>query len=148
MSNNWLYLIPDVPEHTPDQKAAEQARSLLKSFLSEADEVKATFSDAPAFVEPGANLELVACPQCGQNAGKWWGEAMENYRKNGAESFTVVTPCCGKRTSLDGLYYQPAAGFARFVLSAHNPARSITRKERQQLSTSVGCNLREISSVL
>lgn len=147
MSDNWLHLIPDVPDHLPDQKTAEQAKNLLKSFLPEADEVKVKLNDAMVFVDPGPDLELVACPQCGQNARTWWGEAMDNFRKNGAQSFVVVTPCCGKRTSLDGLHYQPQAGFARFVLSAHNPSRALTRKERTQLSNSVNCNLREVSAV-
>ena len=148
MSSNCLYLIPDLPEYVPGQQAAEQARGLLKTFLPNADEIQAAFTDAPAFVQPGPNLQLVACPQCGQNAGKWWGEALQHYREHGAGAFVVVTPCCGKRTSLDGLHYQPAAGFARFVLSARNPVRAITRKERQQLSRAVGCNLREVSALV
>ncbi|MDE2598381.1 MAG: hypothetical protein KGL40_02025 [Rhodocyclaceae bacterium] len=148
MSSNQLFLIPDVPEYAPNQSAARQARDFLKSVLPDADEVKSELNDALIFVDPGANLELVACPQCGRNAGKWWGEALQNYRRNGAAAFVVVTPCCGKRTSLDGLHYRPTAGFARFVLSAHNPVRAITRKERQQLSRLVGCNLREVSAVV
>lgn len=146
MSNTCLYLIPERPDHVPDSKAAEQARSLLQSFLPAAGEVKATLTGIPVFVEAGDHPELVACPQCGQNAGKWWDEAMAAYRQNGTASFVVVTPCCGKRTSLDGLHYRPAAGFARFVLAAHNPGRALTRKERQQLSQSLGCNLREVSA--
>lgn len=136
MSNSWLRIIPRDPMYVPPAAVREQACTVLKSLLPEAEDVQAIVHDGIVFIDPGGNFEEVRCPSCESGLGTdWWQEAIHASERNGFGDLGVVVPCCRSRTSLNELDYRWPAGFARFVLEASEPnsgfldARAVVRLE-------------------
>ena len=146
MSDNVLRLIPTDPQFVPDDASAERARDHLAELAPNADEVTQNMSEETQFVDPGANLERISCPRCGQNLPmEWWQDRMDDAFKARFTVLAVTTPCCGADVSLNDLNYEWPAGFARFVLEAMNPGvADLATAEIATLAEIVGSPLRRI----
>jgi hypothetical protein len=70
------------------------------------------------FADAGENFESVSCPFCGGNLMEWWSSAMKTAysEEKGFANLEVVTPCCGKTTSLHSLAYKLPQGFYRVMV--------------------------------
>ena len=122
MSDDVLRLIPEDPAYVPGPDAVERAITLLEGFAPGAEDVTAVVSEEIRFVDQGENFERVLCPSCGERVDDWWQQEMQRAWETLFEDLSVTTACCGSRLSLNNLTYEWPAGFARFVLEAHNPS--------------------------
>ncbi len=145
MSDNWLQFIPDEPTFQPTLQAAENARTLLHSFLPNSDEINIKFMESVTFFDPGSNWSGVECPACNTNIEEWWPEAMGVAAENDFQDLMTVTPCCSKKISLNNLKYIWAVAFGRFVLEAQNPnIQDFPIIQKTQLEKILGCTLRQV----
>lgn len=145
MSDNILKFIPVDPEYIPDDHVQESALELLTAWLPAAELVNGTVSDDIGFVDQGANWVRVLCPACGAELDvDQWQAFMDAAYPTQFTDLTVTMPCCGAVGSLNDLYYEWPAGFARYVLEALNPNADIDDEQFYQLEQLLGCNLRKI----
>jgi hypothetical protein len=132
----------------PVEDARERARLLLADLLPEADQVTAETHDETVFVDQGENFLRVLCPVCGTELPTgWWTTSMERACESRFVDLDVITPCCGRRSTLNDLNYDWPAGFARFILEACNPgivSRGLDLDDLRRLEEIVGCNLRTV----
>jgi hypothetical protein len=145
MSDNYLRYVPSDPQFRPTRDAAAAATALLRSLLPEAQAVVGTFYENIKFVDAGGNWSGVHCPTCGADAEAWWGDAMSEAAETQFTSLLVRAGCCGTMVSLNELRYVWPVAFARFVLEAANPSsRGLSAPQIEELSTALGCTVREI----
>lgn len=118
MSSNYLRIILDLPDWTPDGPRAEQLGSTAcQLFASRSAEVTSGDHGAIGFVDQGEWFEDISCPHCGTAIDtSWWEERMDAAAETGFADLSVSTTCCGFATSLNDLVYRLPAGFARFVI--------------------------------
>jgi hypothetical protein len=122
MSDCILRIIPRDPGHLPGPAAQGDALALIRILLPTAAEVRAIVHDEIVFVDPGGNLESVACPRCAQQLSlTWWSDAMGIAHALRFSDLVTAVPCCGARLSLNDLDYSWPAGFARFLIEAREP---------------------------
>ena len=124
MSDNWIIFAPADPNWVPtSQSTVEQAQRLIREAFPDAEEHDIKVSDRVEFIDCGQNFEDVACPFCSVSIIDWWGEAIGDALQSdvGPVELSVVTPCCGKQTSLNDLVYDWQCAFARCEISAMNP---------------------------
>jgi len=144
MSDNWLQFVPADPTYRPSRAAADQAKTLLASFVPRAHEANVEFKDAIEFIHAGSNWSRVNCPVCGTDAEAWWSEAV-GAAFNNFTDLNVTAPCCGARVSLNEMKYVWPVGFASFVIEAMNPGVADLSPEQEELLAScLGCKLRKI----
>jgi len=145
MSDNWLIFIPTDPDALPSRAAADKAVELLKTFVPEAYEVLAKFSERTEFHCGCGNWSGVNCPKCGTDVEEWWKDAMDKAWESEFKNLSVTTPCCGHSTTLNDLNYVWPAGFSCFVLEAMKPnIRQTTAEQDQALSEALCLKLRKI----
>lgn len=143
MSDTWLCFIPTDPTAQPSPEATANGVALLRSFAPDAERVTAEVFAQTQFFNAGANLTDIACSARGTDAHDWRGDAMAIAHASGFENLMVTTPCCGVTLSLNALYYDAPAGFARFVLKAMNPGLAdISRDQHAALELRLGLSLR------
>ncbi len=74
------------------------------------------------FIDCGANLESISCPNCGEEINfSWWGEAMNKSYETLFKEMGVMTPCCNKKTTLGGLKYNAPCSFAKTEIRVFDP---------------------------
>jgi hypothetical protein len=145
MSDDFLRLIPTIPEYIPDSQTQKQLQELFASFVPQADQVSTKATDVVVFVDQGENLERIVCPGCDSQLDVlWWQTAMNLAYEKGFTDLVITTPCCGTACSLNDLKYHWPAGFARFVLEARNPNTELDNSHIQALEQELGCTLRKI----
>jgi hypothetical protein len=112
---------------------------LFATYVQDADEVTALFTDAVQFFHPGSNWEGVLCPVCGADAESWWEDAASAGSQRGFDTLLVTAECCGAQVSLNDLNYVWGAAFGRFALEAMNPnIRELSPDQALQLDNAVG----------
>jgi hypothetical protein len=117
---------------------------MLADFVRVADEVVTRFHPTIVFVDGGQNMGEPRCPNCSTEIAVWWQGAMDRAQAASFADLSVVTPCCGTKTSLNDLDYGWPVGFARFELEAMNPAQDTTPDEQAQLERCLGMRLRKV----
>ena len=145
MPDRILRLIPTSPAYVPHSRAQQTAKGLLASFLSQTTPIHTTVSQDVIFVDPGKDLTSIACPLCQTPIEfAWWQQAMESAYAHRFADLAVTLPCCGARASLNDLRYDGPAGFAKFMLEAHDPPRELQERSVWTLEQTLGCNLRTV----
>ncbi|CAN5628319.1 hypothetical protein BH09VER1_BH09VER1_14490 [soil metagenome] len=146
MSDNWIIVIPEDPGYVPTEAAMEQAIELFERLAPEADEVNAEASENPRFIDCGANLERISCPDCGADIEvDWWQNKIEEESDEGFPLRSIVLPCCGSERNLNELKYDWPQGFARFSLEAMNPGIcDLTDEDLKVFEAVLGSRLRKI----
>lgn len=144
MSDNFLRLIPDVPEYVPSVERIMAAVSLL-SCLGHSVIVDAEVYPDVQFVDQGGNFEAIYCPCCESELDlTWWGQAMDRAALFRFAELSVTTPCCGCATDLNNLRYYWPAGFARFCLNVRDSPPEIDASTMATLSEILGTTLRKV----
>lgn len=64
MSDNWILIVPKLPEHVPSSDQAHAALELLKETITNADEIEIVQKEHVQFFDCGANLETITCRRC------------------------------------------------------------------------------------
>jgi hypothetical protein len=145
MSDNILIFIPTDPDSIPEPSAQQEARDVLRSFVPDADEVKAQTTDEVELVFTGTNLERILCPDCAAKLDEWWIKAVDAaYNHTRFTNLLVTLPCCGGTRSLNDLRYEWPTGFTRFRLEARNPNKRNGDGVLPTLEQILGCRLRQI----
>jgi hypothetical protein len=121
MSDNFLVVIPTDPSWQPEDDGADRAGNVVADMMPDAEEVEGFITEEVEFFDAGENLDRVKCPFCATEISEWWADAMDAAADVGFADLGVVTPCCGKPTSLNDLVYEMPQGFARFSISVTEP---------------------------
>jgi hypothetical protein len=145
MSENTLKFIPIDEQYVPDKSAQKKAREMLASWLPEDSNVQIKVTEQIEFVDSGTNFESVFCSVCGKEiSDTWWQQAMDVAYQSEFTNLSIITPCCQTASSLNRLIYEWPAGFARFILIAHNPQEDIKEDEVRLIADVLGCTLKKI----
>ena len=145
MSDSILKLIPSSHTYVPKEYSKQRAMASFDVLFPLADSIHFKQSDNPEFVDPGANLERINCPNCNSVIDEtWWKEAMDEAYKNKFMDLSIVVPCCNSKTSLNELKYEWPAGFAKFSIEILIPIRDISDEELQHIETVLKTKLRKI----
>lgn len=150
MSDHLVLFIPLDPRFIPGADVDAAARDLLRAAAPEADEVSSGTDDHVVFRDCGENFEAVRCPGCGtQLAIATWQAWMDaDYDGSGFRLQAVTMPCCGIRETLNGLAYDPAQGFSRYVLTGANIERELPPSTLGDLERTLGCRLRVVRQMI
>ncbi|NDK35491.1 hypothetical protein [Rhodovulum sulfidophilum] len=145
MSDNWILIVPKLPEHVPLPKNAQAALEFLKELAPGADEIEILQSENVQFFDCGANLETISCPRCSASIDlDWWGEAMSSDydESEGFRLSEFQLPCCSKSAPLNTLVYEFHQAFGRFAFSAMNPDLGLLSDETiRSFETTLGCDV-------
>jgi len=147
MADHFLRIIPLDPGHVPDPESQERALALIRTLVPAAAELRAAVRDEIVFVDPGGNLESIACPRCGEQLSfAWWSDAMDTAHALRFSDLVTEVPCCRARASLNDLEYEWPAGFARFVIEAREPGLTgwLDAAAVAQIETALGTRVRQI----
>ncbi len=146
MSDNWIIVIPENPEHVPTEDAQERAVALFRRIAPQADEVEKEMSEEVRFIDCGANLSRIVCPHCGAELEvDWWNDLMDEEYEAGFPLRVVSLPCCSRSGSLRTLGYDWPQGFARFSVEAMNPGiRDLSEEQLAEFSRVLGCRVRKV----
>lgn len=147
MSENWIILIPESPDHIPDVELRKHAAELLRAIAPAAKEIKIVCNDTVQFFDCGENFGSIACPACGADLPlEWWQNTMSHdYSDAGFRLDQYTLPCCDKSSTLHDLRYECPQGFGRFALEAMNPGLDmLDQKHRQELEKILKVPLRVI----
>src|ERR1700728_53288 len=113
MSDDWMIVIAADPLAMPPREHAEAAFGLLKVMRPKAQDPELYLSDKPDFFHCGANFGNVFCPFCTSDIMEWWSKRIDAWWKNAdRRDLSVVTPCCGRATTLNDLDYDRPQGMA------------------------------------
>ena len=146
MSDNWVIVMPEAADYVPSEEAQRKAVALFKELAPSADEVKAEASAGIRFIDCGANLERVLCPDCGAEIEiDWWQDRMGQEAEAGFPLRRIPLPCCGAARNLDELRYDWPQGFARFSVEAMNPGiGDLTDEQLRAFEAILGCRVRKV----
>lgn len=145
MSDNVLKLIPSSPTYVPGEGRVEKALARIKEEFPFTNNIRVSVSESPRFIDQGANLERIICPNCNALLDtSWWQSAMDEAYKNGFRNLSVKVPCCGTETNLNELKYEWPAGFARFSIEISNPEKDISDSTLHELEVVLGSSLIKI----
>jgi hypothetical protein len=145
VSEDVLRLVPTEPDWLPDDVALRRAVRVLRELAPRADSVRTEVHDAVVF--SGGPPTSVECPTCGDEVdATWWSERMERAAGQDFTRLAVVVPCCGTRTSLADLRYDPPAWFARVELRVRAPGReALTAPELARVGEALGHPVRVVA---
>jgi hypothetical protein len=145
MSDNRMIVIAADPLAVPPKGRAEAAFNLLKTIRPEAEDPELYLSDKPDFFDCGGNFENVFCPFCGTDIREWWHNPMNEWWNSAdRRDLSVVTPCCGRATTLNELDYNQPQGMACVAITLLNPDSDLEPEERQQVEAALGLPVRLI----
>jgi hypothetical protein len=144
MADQILRVIPADPEFVPSPANQQMAWALFSSFVAKADSMTMISEGDIRFVDPGENWQGVTCPVCGADLNDWIQDAVNVAYENGFADLSIITPCCSSVGSLNDLVYEPAAGFASFILEAVNPENDVSEMQMQMLKGTMKCEIRKV----
>ena len=145
MSDNYLRLVSCDPHWQPDAAAAEEAVKITRRLFPRAEHVEVEYNEDMTFFDAGGNTESVRCAFCGSDLEDWWGDAMSEAASSDFGDLAVVTPCCGKSTSLNDLRYAWPAAFGMCALTVVNPgATSLAADQLQEIEQAIDSPLKVI----
>ena len=145
MSDNWMIVIAADPLAVPPKERADAAFRLLTTMRPEAQDPALYLSDKPEFFHCGANFGNVFCPFCGADIREWWRQPIDAWWKSAdRRDLSVMTPCCGRATTLNDLDYDRPQGMACVAISLMNPEFDLEPEERQQIEAALGLPVRII----
>lgn len=144
MSSTVLKIIPTNPSYVPNKLQQDNAKDFLTKLYKK-EQIEFIITDTIEFVDQGENFESVSCNLCGQNIEiEDWQNAMDKAYEQQFTDLEFITPCCHKKTSLNNLTYQSAAGFAKFVMTISDVQKEIEEKKLKELQQILGMTLRII----
>ena len=114
MSDCIKRFIPD----NPNYRLSKNTINVIQSFNWYGDNVVIEVNDIIKFADSGSNFESVSCPFCKFDLMNWWGNAMNKAYsdENGFTNLEIITPCCGKATTLHDLNYNFPQGFYKTII--------------------------------
>ena len=145
MPDNWMIVIAANPLVVPTKERAEAAFNLLKAMRPDAQAPELYLSDKPDFFHCGTNFGNVFCPFCETEIREWWREPINDWWTSAdRRDLSVVTPCCGRSTTLNDLDYDRPQGMACVAITLRNPGSDLEPEERQQVEAVLGLPVRII----
>lgn len=146
MSDNWIIVVPENAAFVPPAEARRKALELFRSIAPSADEVKEEATQEIRFIDCGANLERIICPDCRAEIDvDWWQDAMSDEADAGFPLRRIELPCCGSNRSLAELRYDWPQAFARYSVEAMNPQiGDLTDDQMRAFESALGCPVRKV----
>ena len=148
MSDSIYKIIPTDCRSKIDNYILSQVLQYLKMFIK-ADDYSAHLYDTLSFIDCGANLERITCPNCGKEVSfDWWGHAMDYAYRSKMDDLAIRMPCCGDDSFLNNLIYDAPCGFAFFEIDILNPVCPISVHHLNTISKIIGKNITVVTSHL
>ena len=148
MSEHIVKIIPKDPFYIVSEPTLQSVKTFLETRIH-CDFIEVEFNETPVFVDCGANLEKISCPQCGAELDfDWWGNVMDEVADNSFTALEATTPCCKKQISLNDLNYNFPCGFACCLISIYNPEQIVDDKIIDELQNIYGIGVRIIEAHL
>jgi len=146
MSDHFIVLIPEDPQHIPSSAKQELARAKFAQIAPDAEGVSVKNFETVTFFDCGANLERILCPSCGSEIPfDWWQKTMDADYDGGFRLSAFATPCCNSPRTLNDLVYEWPQGFGRFALTAMNPnTGKLDVADKKSIESALGAKLRVI----
>jgi hypothetical protein len=146
MSDDWITLIPEDPNHVPDATRSHRAKARFAEIVPRAERIEMQLTDAVEFFNCGQNFERITCPSCRSDISvEWWQQRMDDDYERGFKLEKYATPCCNRQCSLHELFYTWPQGFGRFAIDAMNPNVGVLDdKYKQEMEEILGTPLRVI----
>lgn len=141
------YVVKIIPTDYTYSVTKEQADCILKFIMSKinADNIKTSIYETPAFVDSGSNLAAISCPHCGTQLDfSWWGEAMDTASEDHFKELSIIMPCCGKGSTLNDLLYDFPCGFACIEFDILNPSADFDKEPLSIIKDLLGCPIRMV----
>lgn len=158
MSETYLKIIPKEIGFIPDESTHEEAVAFVEDFTPDGEEVEIEIFERLSFIDQGEYLDEIICPSCSKSlkqdiyseaeteSSNVFEQIMEQSRYSKLETGTIEMPCCEGKVKTTDITFESAAGFAKFELSAHNPAidAPVSESDIDGLSKILGCELSQI----
>jgi hypothetical protein len=134
MSDNYVIVIPDLPNFVPNQINQSKGISYFRSIAPLETDIKTLVNNQIHFIDCGENFENIKCPFCSTNISieTWQSWMGMDFDGKGFILNWHKMPCCAANLTLHELNYSFPQGFARFQLIAMNP--NIGRLSENQLA--------------
>lgn len=146
MSEYVVKIIPRNPFYKGSVSALQSVKDLFERQI-DCDVIEVTSAETPVFVDCGANLEKIYCPQCGAELDfDWWGEAMGRAAEGEFMSLETEMPCCKRIVSLNDLNYEFPCGFACCLICIYNPKQFMKDDVIESVKGILGTEVRIIEA--
>ncbi len=146
MSEHIVKIIPKNPFYKGSVSALQSVKAFLERQI-DCDDSEMTSAETPVFVDCGANLEKISCPQCGAELDfDWWGGAMGKAGEEEFMSLEAEMPCCKRIVSLNDLNYEFPCGFACCQICISNPEQFEKDNVIEVVKSSLGTDVRNIEA--
>lgn len=145
MSDIVIKLIPAPLGVMPEVTEKNEIEKAVRGLGIHYEGLKVWITEDLQFIDCGENLEYIRCRYCHEDALRWWGEAMNGSAESGFENRHIVTPCCGRHTTLEQLEYCLDTGFARFCIELKNPEK-VTDADIVELGAELGVTFQRITA--
>lgn len=144
MSEHIVKIIPQNPFYKVSAPALQSVKAFLETQIH-CDFIEVISAETPFFVDCGANLERISCPQCGTELDFGsWGEMMDKAAEDEFMSLETEMPCCKKTVSLNNLKYEFPCGFACCSVCIHNPEQFVKENMIDIIQNTIGDGIRII----
>jgi hypothetical protein len=120
MSENYLIIIPELPDFVPEKSKQLQASLYFQSIESPGTKIEVSVYKRVRYFHCGGNFEYIKCPFCETDIDiETWQNWMDiDFDGEGFILNSYKLPCCGNSCALNELKYHFPQGFARFQLKA------------------------------
>lgn len=147
MSDDYIIIIPEMPEYLPDPEIQSKCLSYFHSIVPDSTEISNITSNFIQFVNCGENFEYIKCPSCNKTLDVeiWQCWMSMDYAEKGFNLNFHKMFCCGIKHTLHELKYQWPQGFAKYQLSALNSnIGQISNIQRRTFEKLLACPVRII----
>ncbi|MDE6761683.1 MAG: hypothetical protein K2J90_13570 [Lachnospiraceae bacterium] len=137
-------IIPVKYDYIADEEQTQAAIMYIKEIVPDC-QIEAEVFETTQFVDCGGELEVIKCPDCGEDISfGWWGEVMEKAAEKEFSDLSVKLLCCGRDSSLNDLEYYLPCGYARMEITIANLERKFSEKELVNIGELLGEKVRII----
>lgn len=144
MADNITKIIPVKYDYVADEEQIQAALMYIKGIVSDC-QIGAEVFETTQFVDCGGELEVIKCPDCGEDISfDWWGEVMETAAEKEFSDLSVKLPCCGGDSSLNDLKYYLPCGYAKMEITIANSEQKFSEKELINIGELLGEKVRII----
>jgi len=132
MSDSILKIISINADYVPAKAQQIQAKEFLSKIFKE-DNIQFETHNEVEFIDAGENFENIYCNVCGTEIpANEWQDQMDEAFKSQFSNLKFQTSC-KHRVSLNHLNYQPAVGFAKFVINISNVQLELNQNQISEL---------------
>ena len=146
MSDHIVKITASNPFFRANSKKLDKAVKYLKKHIV-GSIITGEIETAPQFVDCGSNLDRIICPFCKKVLTMdWWSTVMDERYADSFINLNIITPCCGKETTLNDLVYELPCAFARTIIKIENPDDKLSEDMILKVEKIIGSHVKIINA--